>query len=68
MARRKIGALWRKQGAQGEFFSGVIELLGEDIPVMVFPTKKAGETAATAKQPDYEILRAREDSDAKAAE
>jgi hypothetical protein len=66
MARRKIGALWRKQGAQGEFFSGVIELLGEDIPVLVFPTKKAGETASN--QPDYEILRAREDSDAKAAE
>jgi hypothetical protein len=65
MARRRIGALWLKQGKNGQFFSGVLELLGEDIPIIVFPTKKDGEAATT--RPDYEILRAREDGDAKAS-
>jgi hypothetical protein len=47
MARRRIGALRVKQGKTGQCFSGMIEILDEDIPMVVFPTTKDGEAATT---------------------
>ena len=47
-----IGALWRKEGKNGEYFSGNIEVNGEKINIVIFPnTKKEKET-----QPDLRIL------------
>lgn len=50
----KIGALWAKKSAKGDYFTGQIELNGEKIPVVVFfNSNKTKET-----QPDWSILRA----------
>lgn len=52
---KPLGALWLKEGANGQFFSGVIELEGQEkINVVVFPNSYKSD----AKQPDFKIFRA----------
>ena len=52
----EIGALWKKQGQRGEFFSGEVEINGVKQRVVVFPVgRKSSENA-----PDFRILKARE--------
>lgn len=49
---KRVGALWIKQGKDGEFYSGTLELgaLG-DVNVMVFPnTRKEKDT-----EPDFAV-------------
>lgn len=58
MATRKIGALWRKErkledGQTEPYFSGTLELLGEDIPVVIFKNGKKEKE----NYPDYIIYR-----------
>lgn len=62
----KVGALWSKSSARGEFFTGNVELtaaqlselVAEDgtlkIPVVVFKNDRK-----TGNQPDWRILRAK---------
>lgn len=52
----EIGALWKKNGARGEFFSGEIEVGGVKQRVVVFPVGRK----ASDKAPDYRVLRAQE--------
>lgn len=53
MAQRKLGALWLKDGAKGKFFSGVIETLNGDVPIVIFKNEKK----EAPNHPDYVILR-----------
>lgn len=47
----EMGALWVKQGARGEFWTGKIG----DVPVVVF----RNDNKKNPKSPDFRILRAR---------
>ena len=52
MARRKIGALWGKETADGkEYYTGVIADLRGDIQIAVCTNNKK-----TDNQPGYDIL------------
>lgn len=53
MARSKIGALWLKEGANGKYFSGVIEDLRGDVPIVIFKNDRKEQD----NHPDYIILR-----------
>jgi hypothetical protein len=58
-----IGALWRKQSAKGEWFSGTLQLEGKDgpkIPIVVFANSFRGENE---RAPDFRILRGRPKED-----
>lgn len=50
-----MGALWKKSGPKGEYFSGMVEVGDEKINIVVFPNsyKKA------ENQPDYRIMKSR---------
>ena len=51
---KKIGALWLKTKADGEtFYSGVIEDLRGDIPIVVFQNNRKEKE----NQPDFNIVR-----------
>lgn len=60
MADKSIGALWEKQGQNGTFFSGVIEINGVKHNLMVFHNDKKEDGD---RLPDYRIFRARRDRD-----
>lgn len=49
----KLGALWQKTGAHGDYFSGEIELNGEKHRIVVF----ANQRKTAEKQPDWHIFR-----------
>jgi uncharacterized protein (DUF736 family) len=51
----RLGALWSKHSAKGEYFTGNIEINGEKIGVVVFSNDKKGND----KAPDWRILRAK---------
>ena len=52
-----IGALWVKQSQKGDFFTGRITTdSGEEIKIVVFKNNYKN----NEKQPDYTILKARE--------
>jgi len=52
-----IGALWIKEGTNGEFFKGNIKLdNGEKINIVIFKNNYKNKEA----QPDYQILKAKE--------
>lgn len=51
----RIGALWMKTSARGDFFTGQLEINGEKIAIVVFPNSRKTQD----KQPDWQILRAR---------
>lgn len=57
-----MGALWKKSGPKGEYFSGSVEVNGEKINIVVFPNsfKKA------ENHPDYRILKSRPKGEAPA--
>lgn len=56
----ELGALWLKDGKNGKYMSGRIEINGEKINIVVFKnTYKEKEN-----QPDYKILRSRPKTDA----
>jgi uncharacterized protein (DUF736 family) len=62
MASKKIGALWVRKTKDGmEYFSGVLDLLGEDINIAVFYNDKKEKD----NQPDFNIVRSgqREESE-----
>ena len=49
--KESIGALWTKQGKNGEFWSGSIELIkGEKTPITIFKNNYKKD-----KQPDFRI-------------
>lgn len=51
-----IGALWLKNGKNGQFLTGKIKINDEDLKIVIFKnTYKTKET-----QPDYSILKARD--------
>ena len=58
----KIGALWKKSNARGEFLSGEIEINGTKPRVVVFPNAKTHPETGQVNEnyPDYSILLARE--------
>lgn len=58
-----IGALWIKESAKGKFLSGVVEVNGEKLNIVVFKNtfKKEGE-----KSPDYRIYASKPREEAKA--
>ena len=50
---KKIGALWLKMSKEGEtFYSGVIQDLRGDIPIVVFQNNRK----ENEKQPDFNIV------------
>ena len=51
----RLGALWSKRSAKGEYFTGNLEINGEKIGVVVFSNDKRG----NEKAPDWRILRAK---------
>jgi len=51
MALRKIGALWLKEGKSGKFLSGMVEIDGKKINLMVFRNTRKQED----RHPDYTI-------------
>lgn len=51
----RLGALWQKRSAKGEYMTGNIEINGEKIGVVVFSNDKRGND----KAPDWRILRAK---------
>lgn len=51
----ELGALWIKNGANGEFFTGTIKIGREEADVVVFPNRYKEKD----NQPDYRILRSR---------
>ena len=52
---QRLGALWSKTNAKGQFFTGNLEINGEKIGVVVFSNDKRG----NEKAPDWRILRAK---------
>jgi uncharacterized protein (DUF736 family) len=50
-----IGALWKKEGPKGAYYTGVIELNGEKINVVAFPNRMK----KSEKSPDVRILRSK---------
>lgn len=54
MASKKIGAAWIRKSKDGnEYFSGVLDLLGEDIQIAIFYNDKK----ENDNQPDFNIVR-----------
>jgi hypothetical protein len=51
MTERKIGALWAKKGAKGDYFSGELIINGKTVPIVVFKNDRQ-----EGKQPDWHIL------------
>ncbi len=51
----QCGALWVKDGQRGKYMSGVIEINGEKINIVVFKNGYKKED----KHPDYRILKSR---------
>ena len=49
---KKIGSLWLKDGKNGKFMSGTLEMFGIESTVFVFKNDK-GENP---KRPDYQIF------------
>jgi len=50
-----IGALWRKEGAKGPYYTGLIEINGEKINIVAFPNKMK----KSDNSPDVRILRSK---------
>jgi len=61
MAENKsVGALWLKEGKNGKYFSGSIELIeGHKVNIVVFKNQYK----EASKHPDYKIYLAREASE-----
>jgi len=55
----QIGAMWIKEGQRGKYMSGVIEINGEKINIVVFKNGYKKED----KHPDYRILKSRPKSE-----
>lgn len=56
MADKSIGALWKKQGNVGEYYTGNVEIDGIKYKLVFFKNKfKEKET-----QPDYMVYKAKE--------
>jgi len=57
--RKSIGGLWLKDGKNGKYFSGEIELFGTKTHIFIFKNiyKEEG-----SKQPDYRIVLPREEN------
>ena len=51
MAIKKIGALWLKEGKNGKFLSGMLEVDGKKINLLVFRNDNKKED----RHPDYTI-------------
>ena len=51
MANNSIGALWKKTGSKGEYFSGKVNINGTDYPITVF----ANGFKEKDNQPDFKI-------------
>lgn len=49
---RSIGALWAKSSKRGMYFSGMIEVDGKKIPLVVFQNNRKSKP----NQPDYHIM------------
>jgi len=56
MASDNLGALWEKDSAKGKFFTGVLEVGGEKIKIVVFKNNMK----KSDKSPDWNILRGEE--------
>ena len=54
-----IGALWLKESEKGKYMSGIIEIEGQKIPIVVFKNSYKKED----KHPDYVILKSKTKSD-----
>ena len=52
MSLKRIGALWIRDGKQGKFMAGEIEVGGMTVPVMVFRNRKGD----NPKRPDYQVM------------
>ena len=50
--KESIGALWKKQGSKGEFFSGSITVGDNKLDIVVFSNDKGD----NPKRPDYKIF------------
>ncbi len=50
-----IGALWRKEGVKGPYYTGLIEINGEKINIVAFPNK----LKKSENSPDVRILRSK---------
>lgn len=50
---RKLGALWIKESARGEYMSGLVKWEGKEIPVVCFrnTNKEKGD-----RRPDWDML------------
>lgn len=46
------GALWKKQGAKGEFFAGTVTVNGEKINIVIFKNKRKNKDT----HPDFFIF------------
>jgi uncharacterized protein (DUF736 family) len=55
MAQDSIGALWVKEGKSGKYMSGVIDIDGVKVNIVVFKNSYKRED----KHPDYRILRSK---------
>lgn len=56
---RKVGALWKKEGAKGTFYSGTLDagamksaLVGSETRLLLFPVRNK----KNPKQPDIELF------------
>jgi len=61
--RKSIGGLWLKDGKNGKYFSGEIELFGTKQHIFIFKNMYKEEGS---NQPDYRILLPKEDAPAAA--
>jgi uncharacterized protein (DUF736 family) len=53
MSTKRIGCLWKaKEGSKAKL-TGIIELLGEELPIGIFTNEKKDKP----NQPDYNIVR-----------
>lgn len=50
-----MGALWKKNGPKGEYFSGMVEIGDQKINIVVFPNSYK----KSENQPDYRIMKSR---------
>lgn len=48
-----LGALWKRQGTKGEFFTGNIEVNGTKLDIVIFSNDKGD----NPKRPDYKIYK-----------